>query len=80
MDSNRHYRILTYLPWWFFGLRFLTGFSASDTREEELIIIIRADLVPSLTERMERRKFELDEILKEQKEKFDEDMKKIRSK
>jgi len=72
--------ILKDLPWWFFGLRFLTGFSASDTKEEELIIIIRVDLVPSLTERIERRKFELDEILKEQKEKFNEDLKKILSK
>ena len=72
--------ILKDLPWWFFGLRFLTGFSSSETKEEELIIIIRVNLVPSITERIERRKFELDEILRKEKEKFDEDMKKIRAK
>ena len=72
--------ILKDLPWWFFGLRFLTGFSSSETKEEELLIIIRVNLVPSITERIERRKFELDEIFRKEKEKFDEDLKKIKAK
>lgn len=72
--------ILKDLPWWFFGLRFLTGFSSTETKEEELIIIIRADLVPSITERVERRKMELDEILKKEREEFDADLKKILNK
>ena len=69
--------ILKDLPWWFFGLRFLTGFSSVDKSEGELIIVIRVDLVPSLTERIERRKAELDEILDEERKKFQEDLKKI---
>jgi len=72
--------ILKDLPWWFFGLRFLTGFSSSENKEEELLIIIRVDLVPSITERVERRKLELNEILKEEKESFNEDLKKILAK
>ena len=68
------------LPWWFFGLRFLTGFSSVDKSEGELIIVIRVDLVPSLTERIERRKAELDEILNKERKKFQEDLKKLPSK
>jgi len=65
------------LPWWFFGLRFLTGFSSVDKSEGELIIVIRVDLVPSLTERIERRKAELDEIIDRERKKFQEDLEKI---
>ena len=71
--------ILKDLPWWFFGLRFLTGFSSVDNSEGELVIIIRADLVPSITERIERRKAELDEILEAERAKFKEDLKKLPS-
>ena len=69
--------ILKDLPWWFFGLRFLTGFSSIDNSEGELIIIVKVDLIPSITERIERRKAELDEIIEEQRTKFQEDFKKI---
>ena len=71
--------ILKDLPWWFFGLRFLTGFSSENKSEGELIIIIRADLVPSITERIERRKAEIDEILDRERNKFKEDLKKLPS-
>ncbi|MCH7954353.1 MAG: hypothetical protein IIC40_01285 [Candidatus Marinimicrobia bacterium] len=71
--------ILKDLPWWFFGLRFLTGFSSVDKSEGELIIIIRVDLVPSLTERIERRRAELDEIIEKERVKFQEDLKKLPS-
>lgn len=69
--------ILKDLPWWFFGLRFLTGFSSVDKSEGELIIIVKVELVPSLTERIERRKAELDEILDRERKKFQEDLKKL---
>ena len=72
--------ILKDLPWWFFGLRFLTGFSSVDISEGELIIIVKVDLVPSITERIERRKAELDEIIEKERNKFREDLKKIPTK
>ena len=71
--------ILKDLPWWFFGLRFLTGFSSVDKSEGELIIIIKAVLVQSITERIERRKVEIDEILDAERIKFKEDLKKLPS-
>ena len=69
--------ILKDLPWWFFGLRFLTGFSSTDISEGELIIVIKATIVPSLTERIERRKADLDEIIKKAMDEFQEDLKKV---
>jgi len=71
--------VLKDLPWWFFGLRFLTGFSSTDRSKGELIIIIKAKIVPSLTERIERRKADLDEIIKKGLDEFEEDVKKIPS-
>lgn len=71
--------ILKDLPWWFFGLRFLTGFSSVNNSKGELIIIIKAEILPSLTERIERRKAEIDEIIEKSREEFREDAKKIPS-
>jgi len=44
------------LPWWFFGLKYLFG---SDTKElvtKEVIILIKADILPTLRERMVRER------------------------
>ena len=59
------------LPWWFFGLKYLFG---SDTKElvtKEVIILIKADILPSLKERIAKKKD--DQILKtEVKERTEE--------
>jgi len=39
------------LPWWVFGIRYLTGSDETITRKKELIILIKAELVPTLKER-----------------------------
>jgi len=39
------------LPWWVFGIRFLTGSDATVIRKKELIILLKAELVPTLKER-----------------------------
>jgi len=39
------------LPWWFFGLRFLFGYDSKDVQEQELVILIKAELVPSVADR-----------------------------
>ena len=43
--------ILKDLPGWFFGIRYLTGFDRKERTEKELIIILKAELVPTLQER-----------------------------
>ena len=47
--------ILKDLPWWFFGLRYLFGSDNENWISKELIIIIRAELVPTLAERINDR-------------------------
>jgi general secretion pathway protein D len=39
------------LPWWVFGIRYLTGSDETITRKKELIILLKAELVPTLKER-----------------------------
>ena len=40
------------LPWWFFGLRYIFGSDDIITTKKELIISIKAELVPTLKERL----------------------------
>ena len=39
------------LPWWFFGLRYVFGFETKTVRKKELIILLKAELLPSLQDR-----------------------------
>lgn len=41
------------LPWWVFGIRYLTGSDETVIRKKEVIILIRAELLPSLEERVD---------------------------
>lgn len=41
------------LPWWVFGIRYLTGSDETITRKKELVILLKAELVPTLKERFE---------------------------
>lgn len=43
--------ILKDLPWWFFGLRYIFGHNQASVTRKDLIILIKADLLPPLTER-----------------------------
>ena len=61
--------VLKDLPWWFLGLRYLFGHNKVEVARKDLIILIKASLLPPLTERVitkenliekERRQFELD--------------------
>lgn len=49
--------ILKDLPPWFFGLRYLFGYSSNDYVESELVIIIQAELERSLEDRLRDRTF-----------------------
>ncbi|MEE9448574.1 MAG: hypothetical protein V3V72_00875 [Ignavibacteriaceae bacterium] len=41
------------LPWWVFGIRYITGSDETITRKKELVILLKAELVPTLKERFE---------------------------
>ncbi len=41
------------LPWWVFGIRYLAGSDETIIRKKELVILIKAELLPTLRERFE---------------------------
>jgi general secretion pathway protein D len=43
--------LLKDLPWWFFGLRYLFGYESKNTVKRELIVILKAEILPSLEDR-----------------------------
>lgn len=55
--------ILKDLPGWFFGLRYLFGYNSHDVSENELIIIVQAELVQPLSERISNRRISKRELL-----------------
>jgi type IV pilus assembly protein PilQ len=46
------------LPWWFLGIRYLAGYERKETTEKELVIVLGAELLPTLHERLEAKKRE----------------------
>ncbi len=40
------------LPWWVFGIRYLTGYDKVVNTKKELVILIKAELIPTLKERL----------------------------
>jgi len=50
--------ILKDLPWWFFGLKYLFGYDQTVNSKKEIIITIKASLLPTLKERISRKKEE----------------------
>ncbi|MDY0151858.1 MAG: type II and III secretion system protein [Candidatus Cloacimonas sp.] len=48
--------ILKDLPWWVFGIRYLTGYDSYEKKDRELVITIQAEIVDSAVERMIKAK------------------------
>lgn len=48
--------ILRDLPWWFFGIRYLTGYEQEKTIKKEVVILLKAEIVPTLKERILMKK------------------------
>ncbi len=44
------------LPWWVFGIRYLTGYDKKQVNKKEIIILLKVDLIPTLRERIARKK------------------------
>lgn len=68
------------LPWWVLGLRYLFGYDKNTTSTQELIILLKAELVPTIEERVadiQRRNANLIEL---QREKNAKEIEKYRQK
>ncbi len=47
------------LPWWVFGIRYLTGSDKTEILKREIIILIKIEIVPPLKERIAQKKEDL---------------------
>jgi len=62
--------ILKDLPWWFLGLRYLFGYNSVKEQENELIVILKAEIVTPISERIKQHK-KTTEKVKNQAEDFE---------
>jgi len=62
--------ILKNLPPWFFGLRYLFGYNSEDDLENELVILVQAELEKTLAQRMNEALISQGELLKNERERF----------
>jgi len=46
------------LPWWVFGIRYLTGYDQTIVTKKELVILLKMELLPTLQERLENPQWE----------------------
>lgn len=70
--SRRGIPLLKDLPWWFFGLRYVFGYTQTTTTQRELLIVLQADVLDALPERadfpaehdeLEQRRRKIREVL-----------------
>ncbi len=62
------------LPWWVFGLKYIFGYEEITVDKKELIIVLRADIVPSIEKRVERKMAEIrsnQTVLQKESERLD---------
>ncbi|MCF7807500.1 MAG: type II and III secretion system protein [Candidatus Marinimicrobia bacterium] len=62
--------ILKDLPWWVLGIKYLAGFDSDDVIEKELVIIIKAQLVPTISDRLEKRHARMRDLIEEERQQF----------
>lgn len=58
------------LPWWVFGLRYLTGYNYRSISKKELIVLIQATIVPSVRERIATERETMQEMFERERGKF----------
>jgi type IV pilus assembly protein PilQ len=52
------------LPWWFLGLRYVFGYESKKITKKDLLIVLKADLLPSLADRYDLRFERKNDLLK----------------
>lgn len=67
------------LPWWFLGLRYLFGFNSTQQTIQELVVLLKVELVPSLEERFNQPFRERPDLLDETRQQFREEIQRMQS-
>ena len=65
--------LLKDLPWWVFGLRYLFGYESKQVIKRELIVLIKAEILPSVENRSSRPQ-EVKNLLKDQQQDMEKDL------
>ncbi|MDZ7718734.1 MAG: type II and III secretion system protein [Balneolaceae bacterium] len=68
--TRRGVPILKDLPGWFLGLRYLFGYNSRESTVQELVVLLKVELVPTLEERMNEEFRERPELLQKQRDEF----------
>ena len=71
--------VLKDLPWWFLGLRYLFGFNSTQHVVQELVVLLKVELVPTLKERLEQPFRERPELLEETRQNFRDEIQEMQS-
>jgi type IV pilus assembly protein PilQ len=56
--------LLKDLPWWFFGIRYLTGYTSTEKKVREMIIVLKAEIIDKVSDRLKNKTTTKDEIKK----------------
>ena len=73
-STRRGIPILKDLPGWFLGLRYLFGYEENESTVQELVVLIKATLVPTLEERMNAPFNTVPELLRDQRDRFQKEV------
>lgn len=74
--ARRGIPILKDLPWWVFGIKYLTGYDYEQVIKKEIIILVRAEIIPTIKERIAQKRSE--NLIKEKFQADEEEIKKYR--
>ncbi|MFH5834237.1 SPOR domain-containing protein [Halalkalibaculum sp. DA384] len=69
-EVRRGVPILKDLPPWLFGLRYLFGFNSKDYQMRELVILVQAEIEPTIAERYGRENANKFDVLHEERERI----------
>jgi general secretion pathway protein D len=67
--------LLKDLPWWVFGLRYIFGYDKVETTKKELIVLMKAELVPTIEDRVKELAKDRN-VLQEKRKEIQQDLEK----
>lgn len=75
--TRRGIPFLKDLPGWFLGLRYIFGFDSKEHTVQELVVLIKAELVPTLQNRFNEPFRERPDLLEETRREFQEEIRRM---
>ncbi len=76
-STRRGIPILKDLPGWFFGLRYLFGYESNESTVQELVVLIKATILPSLEERLADPQRNMPQLLRDRRELFQQEIEEL---